>query len=242
MIPNLSKISSFACGPLFHFSHIYHISQENWILWKNESLSSTFSKDFPTMTYRATDFEKEKYRVLENESKKDIFLLCYVKANFVNHLVFLLAIKRIATNCIPSRKCFIYPFAWKKLFLTWKIRIFRIHSDSKITSIILCLDDIINNGNALHTFCSDSSLFLLTMLHNERSFCPEELGVPALLRCWRQKKRTRRRWSVLQLQPCQEHQAFSLGKFWKTLERSQVVLEIFWSLPKSTSQSVNRIL
>ena len=93
------------------FLHIYHISQENWILWKNESLSSTFSKDFPTMTYRATDFEKEKYRVLENESKKDIFLLCYVKANFVNHLVFLLAIKRIATNCIPSRKCFIYPFA-----------------------------------------------------------------------------------------------------------------------------------
>ena len=167
MIPNLSKISSFACGPLFHFSHIYHISQENWILWKNESLSSTFSKDFPTMTYRATDFEKEKYRVLENESKKNIFLLCYVKANFVNHLVFLLAIKRIATNCIPSRKCFIYPFAWKKLFLTRKIKIFRIHSDSKITSIILCLDDIINNGNALHTFCSDSSLFLLTMLHNE---------------------------------------------------------------------------
>ena len=116
MIPNLSKISSFACGPLFHFSHIYHISQENWILWKNESLSSTFSKDFPTMTYRATDFEKEKYRVLENESKKYIFLLCYVKANFVNHLVFLLAIKRIATNCIPSRKCFIYPFAWKTVF------------------------------------------------------------------------------------------------------------------------------
>ena len=76
MIPNLSKISSFACGPLFHFSHIYHISQENWILWKNESLSSTFSKDFPTMTYRATDFEKEKYRVLENESKEDIS--CYV--------------------------------------------------------------------------------------------------------------------------------------------------------------------